>query len=668
MESSPLTLAHSHARNALFETRKSNPVAASEEHDLAAGEFSTAAQGTLDPDALRTLQLLEKHHKRLAEILRFQHEHPVASSPESVNSPPSTLSTAQHNKFISPGAGGGSPSVAAPSLENAHQPPRLPTQHRSLQRDTSSIASNLASARGIPSHPPRGSLVSPTVSAQNAGAQMAGASLRTRLEGTSLDAVNAELKALPSISSKRKPSWAPTAISPTDIVDQQAVPPEPSETPRLGFGFPKDESFQRFYSTFEGLISKLSGPLAFASLPLGIDPASQKSAADTKLDRSPASADTTSHFTGQPDVNKLVSGAALRALRGRDGSNGPPGHANPAESFYVVPTAGGTISYAGILSRAEKEVRRNSLGDSHDDDFVDARESPLPPESSPTATASNRDRKATGGRRRGGGGGGLERSTTQAAPHPNTKTLEELQMENQALKHLSDTLSKRLHMWEVNAQSSSLALQQSLKAMQHQSVSSPARQLSPVSSATPQVSHVHGTQSTSPLPSAGGAGAPSAEGAAAGLQSSSRAGGADAARLMELEERARRSERELQRVGRENEKLRDVVGRYRDRWEKLKEGARVRREGGNGGGGNTNNGGDKGKPVEKSKSAATAALASTTLVDEGAAAVNRDGGNSTAAGGEGGAAGGGRGGGSGAGEGERKRQDEDENAKGLLDD
>ncbi|PGG98737.1 hypothetical protein GX51_06668 [Blastomyces parvus] len=653
MESSPLTLAHSHARNALFETRKSNPVAASEEHDLAAGEFSTAAQGTLDPDALRTLQLLEKHHKRLAEILRFQHEHPVASSPESVNSPPSTLSAAQHSKFNSPGAGGGSSSVAAPSLDNAQQPPRLPTQHRSLQRDTSSIASNLASARGIPSHPPRGSLVSPTVSAQNAGAQMAGASMRTRLEGTSFDSVNAELKALPSMSSKSKPPWAPTTIGPTDIVDQQAVPSEPSETPRLGFGFPKDESFQRFYSTFEGLISKLSGPLAFASLPLGIDPASQKSAAaDTKLDRNPASADTTSHLTEQPDVNKLVSGAALRALRGRDGSNGPPGHINPAESFYVVPTAGGTISYAGILSRAEKEARRNSLGDSHDD-FVDARENPLPPESSLATTASDRDRKATGGRRRGGGGT-LERSTTQ---HPNTKTLEELQMENQALKHLSDTLSKRLHMWEVNAQSSSLALQQSLKAMQHKSASSPTRQLSPVSSATPQVSHVHGTQTTSPLPSAGGAGAPSIEGAAAELRSSSRAG-SDAALLMELEERARRSEKELQRMGRENEKLRDVVGRYRDRWEKLKEGARVRREGGNGGGGSVNNGRDKGKPVEKSKS--------TPTIDEGAAAVNRDDGNSTAAGGGGGGQGGGSG--SGAVESERKRQDEDESAKGLLDD
>ncbi|OAX84857.1 hypothetical protein ACJ72_00759 [Emergomyces africanus] len=642
MESSPLTLAHSHARNALLETRKSNPVAASEEHDLAAGEFSTAAQGTLDPDALRTLHLLEKHHKRLAEILRFQHEHPAVAAHEATNEPATTASKVQPTNLDTPSAGRGLPSAATPSLEYIHQPPRLPTQHRSLQRDTSSIASNLASARGIPSHPPRGSPASPTVSTQNAGAKMAGASVRTRVDGTGLDALNAELKSHSSLASKRKPSYAPTAESPTDIVGQQSVLPEPSEPPKLGFGFPTDESFQRFYSTFEGLISKLSGPLAFASLPLGTDPASQKSVADTQLDRNPVSADITSHPTGQPDVNKLVSRAALRALRDRDGSNGSHGHINPAESFYVVPTAGGTISYAGILS---KQARRNSLGDSRDDDFVDASESPLPPESSPTATASDRDRKRARGRNRGTGAS--ERSSTHAAQHPNTKTLEELQMENQALKQLSDTLSKRLHMWEVNAQSSSLALQQSLKAMQHQSTASPAPHQSSVSPAVPQVPHTHGIQSP-PLDSAG-ASAPAGEG---GLAGQPQAPHHDAARLMELEERARRSEKELQRVGRENEKLRDVVGRYRDRWEKLKEGARVRREGNGSGSANAN---DKGKPATTTKSAAATTLANTkTAVEEGTAVVNKDDDGTTTA--------------AAAGEGDREGEGDDDITKGLLDD
>lgn len=52
-----------------------------------------------------------------------------------------------------------------------------------------------------------------------------------------------------------------------------------------------------------------------------------------------------------------------------------------------------------------------------------------------------------------------------------------------------------------------------------------------------------------------------------------------------LEEQVVELKREVERMGRENEKLRGVVGRYRERWEKLKEGARVRREGTGDGGG-----------------------------------------------------------------------------------
>ncbi|PGH12212.1 hypothetical protein AJ79_04392 [Helicocarpus griseus UAMH5409] len=625
MESSPLTLAHSHARNALYETRKSNPVAASEEHDLAAGEFSTAAQGTVDPDALRTLQLLEKHHKRLAEILKFQHEHPAPSSPETANapsSPPTSLPT----KLDVPNAGGGLPSVASTSPDNFNQPQHLYAQNKPVQRDTPSIASNLASARGIPSHPPRGSPVSPTVSAQNAGAKMAGASTRTRHDGTSFNTVNTELKARPSLASKHRPSWAPTGTSPTDIIGQETVPPVTNERPRSGFGFSAEEPFQRFYSSFEGLISKLSGPLAFASLPLGFDPSNQKSAANTKLDRNPASANISSRSADEPDVSKLVSGAALRAIRDRDGSNGSPnGHSNPAESFYVVPTAGGTISYAGILSRAEKEARRNSIDDNQDEDFVDAHESPElspigVPESSRTRAGRNR------------GTGSEYRTARGGTDHKITKNMEELQMENQALKHLADTLSKRLHMWEVNAQSSSLALQQSLKAMHHQSTASSGRQLSPVSSAVPQVPPLPVMQ-LQPLAGA----PPPQEGAVSGASQPNRT--ELDARLAELEELVRRGEKELQRVGRENEKLRDVVGRYRDRWEKLKEGARVRREG---------NG--SGKRAEAGQGIAATPTPATTAVEN----VDKAGGRT----GEGAGATG-----IGGGEGEA----DDENAKGLLD-
>ena len=49
-------------------------------------------------------------------------------------------------------------------------------------------------------------------------------------------------------------------------------------------------------------------------------------------------------------------------------------------------------------------------------------------------------------------------------------------------------------------------------------------------------------------------------------------------RVKELEDIVRRGEQELERIGRENDKLKNVLGRYRDRWEKLKEGAKTRRE------------------------------------------------------------------------------------------
>ncbi len=47
----------------------------------------------------------------------------------------------------------------------------------------------------------------------------------------------------------------------------------------------------------------------------------------------------------------------------------------------------------------------------------------------------------------------------------------------------------------------------------------------------------------------------------------------------ELEEQMRTATRELEKYAKENEKLKTVVMRYRERWDKLKEGARVRREG-----------------------------------------------------------------------------------------
>lgn len=348
------------------------------------------------------------------------------------------------------------------------------------------------------------------------------------------------LKERPSRALPKQP-WSPPTTSPTEITSQQVVPPDSAEHPAKSKTPSADEPFQRFYSTFEGLISKLSAPLAFAGLPLGSDAAQadtphRKSSADTKVDRHPATPNRSSLST-EPDIDKLYSRAALRAIRDNNGGNG-----NTAESFYVVPTTGGTVSYAGILNRAEKEARRSSIEEA-DEDFVDARETPSSPELRQSTTATKGSRR-------------LGRRTDKPTALQNPKTMEELQMENQALKHLSDTLSKRLHMWEVNAQSSSMALQQSLKAMHQHNTASPEH--------PPQQSVVLPT--TAPPSSTD-----------------------NDQRIKELEEAIRRSEKELDKIGRENEKLKNVLGRYRERWEKLKEGAKTRRaEAKNGNDTNTN--------------------------------------------------------------------------------
>lgn len=471
--------------------------------------------------------MLETHHKKLAEILRFQHEHPTTPPAETASATASsTLGTQQTAAEF------GGTKVASVN-QDAHLPPRLVGNTRLPSRDKSSIASNLASARGIPSHPRRGSPVSPTLTSQHVAAKMTEPPLRAKAGETRLrdgPAKNRHSRA----SAPRQP-WSPPTPSSTEVISQQTVPPSAAESgaskdkPAIA-----DETFNRFYSAFGGLVSKVSGPLAFAGIQMGsADPVqaeqSRKSSAEVKLDRERVVLDR-SMTAGEPDVNKLFSRAALRSIR--DGSGAGPG--NTAESFYVVPTTGGTMSYAGILTRAERQARRSSLEDG-DDDFVDARETPSSPEMRHSASGS----RIWAGRR-----GAPDKLTT-----PQTqKTMEEMQVENETLRGLADSLATRLHMWEVSAQSSSMALQQSIRMMHRQSGGTPDY-------------FQPSTATTSPV---------------ATLTAPPAAADTDA-RIKELEEQIQRSEKKLETASHENDKLKNVLGRYRDRWEKLKEGAKTRR-------------------------------------------------------------------------------------------
>ncbi|KAI9842315.1 MAG: hypothetical protein M1837_007307 [Sclerophora amabilis] len=537
MESASLIRAHTHARSALSKSLPSNVTSAIEEHSSAAGEFAQAAKGIGDAEALRTLKLLEQHHQKLSQILKFRSSHPVPppvledtdhTSSELKNSTGSGHVSKQHTVQAAQGRRSSSPN------RSSHPAPPLPLPSRTPPRDlTSSIASNLATARGIPSSQQRrGAPVSPTLSMHHAGGKI----LNSPEKAKSIESRQSRVQAIPeeNLESPQK-GHGRGPLERSGSAEIQSPVPSSKEHPgadKLESATSRgDEPFQRFYSTFEGLLSKLSAPLAFAGLPLTTDQdvpsvGSEMVMTSQREGQEPANA--------EPDLTKLFSKASLRAIRDVNGQNTSFGAGG--ESFYVVPSTGGTISYAGILSRAEQERRaadlglQGNIGDSdveEDPEFVDAKETLQSPSSGLRRKSTPRTQRAS-------------IQTKGFSAGSNKKTMEELQLENQALKQLSDTLSRRLHMWEVNAQSSSIALQQSLRAMSQQS------------------------------PSGSDAGRP--------------IGDDVAEKIRELEHQLKMAGRETEKMTRENEKLKVVVGRYREKWEKLKEGARMRRENGIGDG------------------------------------------------------------------------------------
>ncbi|KAK4938568.1 hypothetical protein LTR10_020999 [Elasticomyces elasticus] len=520
MESAPLTLAHTHVRNAIHEFDKHNLVAASEEYDLAAAEFATATQGSADCEALRILRLLEAEHKRLGKILREHHEKPNAEEP----SHPSPSGAATSNAPTSSKQDSNRP----PSPETSVHPPRLPRPLRSNTRDlSSSIASNLASARGIPSsRQKKPTPISPLVSNQHADGQIGQDETRANPISRQNTATSDALLAMSKQSTSR-PSWTPP------------VPPEQPARPTAGTEAEdqvSDAPFQQFYSTFESLISKLSAPLAFAGLPL-TSPASPKPPAPVPASpKSPKPHTRAAPAAPSIDYSQLISRAALRAVSGG-------GSTNPSESFYVVPTTGGTISYAEIMNRAEREEARglrghhrqtSNLSNISEDDFLDAQSTILPSRSRDSGTIGPPSRFT----RRGA----LDEAKV------NGKTMEELSLENQALKHLSDTLSRRLHVFEMSAQTSSAALAQSIRSLHRSPLTTPL--LSPENS--------RGKHSNKAID--------------VGIDD------ATTKRIAELEEILRKSDARARKKEEENAKLKETITKYRDKWDSLKAGAKARRE------------------------------------------------------------------------------------------
>lgn len=103
------------------------------------------------------------------------------------------------------------------------------------------------------------------------------------------------------------------------------------------------------------------------------------------------------------------------------------------------------MPYASILARDRHSFpgfERDGTRNSEDlDEFVDARETPGPP--SPLM---------------------MRNGKAGAKVLGSNKTMEELQLENEGLRSNLDNVTRRLHEFEIGAQASSFALQQSIKA------------------------------------------------------------------------------------------------------------------------------------------------------------------------------------------------------------
>ena len=438
----------------------------------------------------------------MAELLKLKPEEdaqsPLAQStgeqPQTTTSPQTAQPTAQLTLESSPRH------ISQRATNTLHLP----------QRDiSSSIASNLASARGIPSNRQRRANYPPTQPLP----LLAESRVTSQLKKSNFGLHEPTSPLAQDRDKSQKPTLSPSGprISNPDL-NLTSPSRDSTAVPRPVATASSDDAFSRFYNTFGNLISTLSAPLAFAGLPLVASESSEPTPPEKPTQKVLQPTSTRAH--ADPDLTRIFSRAALRAVRDENGGF------MPTESFYVVPTSGGTMSYAGMLSHA-----RNSSNMTEEDEaeFVDARETPRPV--SPGLPRRRADqRSGTGPGRKGGG------------IVPGSKTWEELAVENESLKAVALDLGDRLRAFELGAQKSSLALHASMRAF-----SSPTE-----SGVGGRVPH---------LPS---------HGSVKVLED----------RIKELESEMKLLQKENSRLSRENRKFMNVIERYRERWEVLKSGAR----------------------------------------------------------------------------------------------
>jgi hypothetical protein len=345
---------------------------------------------------------------------------------------------------------------------------------------------------------------------------------------------------------------------------------------------PADDNFSRFYSAFGGVISAISAPLAFTSLPLNPSPptpvletpSQDKSSKTKSRTQSPEASRTVK--SSVPDLAALISKPALRALR----EDGAPG---PNESFYLVPTSSGAVTYASILRdpnapNASPNAQLNAIdqgsgslrGSSHEE-FVDARENVGPPSPTKARRPPSRGNSSTSV---------TPQRSIAAGRGSGLKTMEELALENDTLKTVIDKQAKRIQMWELNSQNSFNALAQSFRAR------GPGRG----SSDPNALAHALASQGINHLPALPSPPIPDQtqqqQQPTSPNHPSTSTPDADAVkRIADLEAMLASQNAKVndlmsnnEKLAKQNERNTQVLSRYREQWEKLKAGARKKEQ------------------------------------------------------------------------------------------
>lgn len=454
---------------------------------------------------MRTLKLLEQEHLRLSEILKFASESPVAPLSKAESSEVSSEKAVQ-------------PSAAVAELRTSKSERRTPSTNAPTYRKppsrelSSSIASNLASARGIRSSNPRRPL-SPSVYTQ----QVTGNIEPSRNNARQVKREQSTVDQVPALG---KPSWVPPMQSATKSEAHTATSPAAATAAAK----PAEDGFTTWYNTVESLLSKLSAPLAYAGIPLTAEETPDTATQENSQKQRPTASKT---ISTDSDLTKYFSRAALRAASRSENPGG--------DSFYVVPSTGGTVSYAGIMKYEAKEHRRlqQSMHSENpdlfeEDEFVDALDVQVKDTYSKSPTA--------------------QKLLSSSRTHKD-RIIEELYYTNKELKEATNNMSKRLRAFEMGSQRSAMALQESMR------FSCPTSPIIPASDNPKLAARIKELEDQMTQ-----------------YHADITRGGDSAlvTRIKLLEEQSIRDRRKMEEIAAKNRDLKIILTKYRERWDNLK--------------------------------------------------------------------------------------------------